>query len=86
MLIIKGALQYILPKNLVHSSCSQAYLIKKSYLNLHASKLHRNENQPVFNQPKQQQQNTCILSIHAIGKALNFIRPHSSWVSPAQLF
>lgn len=61
MLIIKGAIQYILPKNLVHSSCSQAYVIKKSFLNLHASKLHRNENQPVFNQ--QQQKKPCILSI-----------------------
>lgn len=61
MLIIKGAIQYILPKNLVHSSCSQAYVIKKSFLNLHASKLHRNENQAVFNQ--QQQKKPCILSI-----------------------
>lgn len=82
MLIIKGAFQYILPKNLVHSSCFQAYLIKRSFLNLHAGKLHRNENQTVFNQQKK---HLCFKQ-YTLGKALNFINPHFSWVSPAQLF
>ena len=68
MLIIKGAIQYILPKNLVHSSCSQAYLIKKSFLNLHAGKLHRNEKNSQYSITTTKNNNnnknpTCVLSI-----------------------
>lgn len=82
MLIIKGASQYILPKNLVHSSCFQAYLIKRSFLNLRAGKLHRNENQTVFNQQKK---HLCFQQ-DALDKSLNFSTAHFSWASLAQLF
>lgn len=73
MLITKGTIQYIQSKNLVHSSF-QAYLIKRSLLNLHAGKLHRNENQTVFNQ---QRKHLCFKQ-YALGKAQNCINSHFS--------
>lgn len=55
VLIIKGASQYFWLQSLPHSICCEAYLIKKSFLNLHTGELQGMK----IRQHSAEERNTC---------------------------